>query len=158
MASFDIEPSFRAQLDRIRTFVAEEVEALDLAFGAEDVIYDKSHPVHDAVIRPLQQRMREKGLWSCHLTEEMCGQGFGQVRLALHLHGAFGVSNEMPLARMLLGSVTPGIADGPTEVHQASLARDVLKDYHPAPGPWPSEHLPGRRAAAVARYAPQLEV
>jgi acyl-CoA dehydrogenase len=38
VASFDIDPAFAAQLEWIRTFVAEEVEPLDLAFGGEEVI------------------------------------------------------------------------------------------------------------------------
>ena len=88
MASFEIDPDFRQQLDWIRHFVAEELEPIDLAFGAEEVIYDKTHPVHDAVIRPLQQRVREQGLWSCHLTPEFGGQG---VRA-----GAFGVHERDP--------------------------------------------------------------
>lgn len=428
MANFDIEPSFAAQLEWIRTFVAEEIEPIDLALGAEEVVYDKSHAIHDAVIRPLQDRVRAQGLWSCHLTPELGGQGYGQVRLAymneilgrsafapsvfgcqapdsgnaevltcygtpeqkerylkpllggrisscysmtepqggadpsvfttravrdgdewiidgdkffsssfekaafiivmavtdpdvsiyqgtsmflvpagtaglevvrptgmgydpvgtgnhphvrynsvrvpsenllggegqafaiaqarlgggrlhhamrtvgavgrcldmlceralsrttkgellarkqmtqekiadawveltqfrlqvlhaawcvdskgahasrreiagvkvatpkvyhdavmrtIQLHGALGVSNELPLARMLLGSVAMGLADGPTEVHKASIARDVLKDHAPASGAWPSEHLPERRAAALARFASVLEV
>jgi acyl-CoA dehydrogenase len=76
----------------------------------------------------------------------------------MHLHGALGVSNEMPLAHMLLGSLALGIADGPTEVHEATLASEVLKEYRPAPGLWPSEHLPERQAAARARYASLMEV
>jgi acyl-CoA dehydrogenase len=82
VASFDLDPEFAAQLEWIKSFVAEEIEPIDLAFGSEDVIYDKSNPVHDAVIRPLQARVRDKGLWSCHLTPEMGGQGYGQVQLA----------------------------------------------------------------------------
>jgi acyl-CoA dehydrogenase len=82
VASFDIDPTFAAQLEWIRSFVAEEVESLDLAFGGEEVIYDKAHPVHDAFIRPLQERVRTEGLWSAHLTPELGGQGFGQVSLA----------------------------------------------------------------------------
>jgi acyl-CoA dehydrogenase len=428
VASFEIEESFAAQLDWIRAFVAEEIEPIDLAFSGEDVIYDKSHPIHDAVIRPLQDRVREQGLWCCHLTPELGGQGFGQVKLAymneilgrssfaptvfgcqapdsgnaeivahygtpdqkdrflqplldgrisstfsmtepqggsdpglfttraindggewvidgekwfsssfeqaafiivmavtnpdvsiykgasmflvpaetpglevlrrtgmgydpegqgnhpyvryngvrvptenllggegqafviaqtrlgggrlhhamrtvgavarcldmlceralsrttrgnllaqnqvtqesiadawieltqfrlqvlhaawtfdtlgahgasreiagvkvvtpkvfhdavlrtIHLHGALGVSNEMPLARMLLGSVALGIADGPTEVHKVTLAREVLKDHQAAVGEWPSEHLPLRRADAINRFSSLLEV
>ena len=73
------------------------------------------------------------------------------VLRTMHLHGALGVSNEMPLAKMLLGSVALGIADGPTEVHKATIARDVLKEHSAAAGPWPSEHLPERRAEAVGR-------
>jgi acyl-CoA dehydrogenase len=428
VASFDIDPAFAKQLEWIRSFVNEEVEPLDLAFGGEEVIYDKTHPAHDAFIRPLQDRVRAEGLWSAHLTPEFGGQGYGQVSLAymneilgrsafapsvfgcqapdsgnaeilahygtpeqkeqflaplldglisscysmtepqggadpslfttsarrdgdewvingekwfsssferaafiivmavtdpdvsvyqgtsmflvpagtegleiirrtgmgydhdgagnhpyvrynavrvpaenllggegqafaiaqtrlgggrlhhamrtvgavarcfdmlceralsrttqgellarkqltqdkiadawieltqfrlqvlhaawcvdtkgahaarreiagvkvatpkvfhdavvrtMHLHGALGVSNEMPLARMLLGSVALGIADGPTEVHKATIARDVLKEHSAAAGPWPSEHLPQRRAEAVAQFAELLEI
>ena len=422
MANFDIDPDFAAQLDWIRAFVAEEIEPLDAIHGFEEIVYDKSHPLQDTVIQPLQRQVRDKGLWSCHLTPELGGQGFGQVQLAymneilgrsafaptifgcqapdsgnaeilahfgtdeqrarfleplldgrvsscysmtephggsdpslfttravrdgdtwvidgekwfsssferatfiivmavtdpnvsvykgtsmflvpadtpgleiirrtgtgydpegegthpyvryrevrvpaenllggegqafaiaqtrlgggrlhhamrtvgavgrcfdmlceralsrttqgellarkqltqekiadawidltqfrlqvlhaawtvdrfggqaarreiagvkiatpkvyhdavmrtIQLHGALGVSNEMPLARMLLASVTMGIADGPTEVHKFTLARDVLKDHQAAPGAWPTEHLPARRAASSARY------
>jgi acyl-CoA dehydrogenase len=423
MASFDIEESFAAQLDWTRALVADEIEPLDALYGAEQVIYNKTHPIHDAVIRPLQERVKAQGLWSCHLTPELGGQGYGQVSLAymneilgrsslaptvfgcqapdsgnaeilahygtpdqqavylqplldgrisscysmtepqggadpsvfaakavrdgdewvisgekwfsssfehaafiivmaitdpdvsnyqgmsmflvptetrglevirrvglgyepsdtgnhpyvrynevrvpaqnllggegqafviaqtrlgggrlhhamrtvgavgrcldmlceralsrttqgellakkqltqdkiadawveltqfrlqvlhaawcvdtngahaarreiagvkvatpkvfhdavlrtMQLHGALGISNEMPLTHMLLGSVALGIADGPTEVHKATIARSVLKDHHAAPGPWPSEHLPERRNAAMARHA-----
>jgi acyl-CoA dehydrogenase len=79
------------------------------------------------------------------------------VLRTMQLHGALGVSNEMPLANMLMASVTMGIADGPTEVHKFTVAREVLKDYSPAEGAWPSEHLPERRAAARAEYADLLE-
>lgn len=79
------------------------------------------------------------------------------VLRTIQLHGALGVSNEMPLANMLMASVTMGIADGPTEVHKFTVAREVLKDYSPAEGDWPSEHLPERRAAARAEFADLLE-
>jgi acyl-CoA dehydrogenase len=81
--AFDVEPELAERLAWIRSFVAEEIEPIDLAFGAEAVIYDKSHPVHDALVRPLRKRVRERGLWSCHLTPEFGGQGYGQVTLAL---------------------------------------------------------------------------
>jgi acyl-CoA dehydrogenase len=76
---------------------------------------------------------------------------------AMHLHGALGISNEMPLSGMLLGSLALGIADGSTEVHKMTIARQVLKDYEPSPTPWPSEHLPDRVAAAKQRFAHILE-
>lgn len=79
------------------------------------------------------------------------------VLRTMQLHGALGVSNEMPLANMLMAAVTMGIADGPTEVHKFTVAREVLKEYSPAEGDWPSEHLPERRAAARAEYADLLE-
>jgi acyl-CoA dehydrogenase len=76
---------------------------------------------------------------------------------ALHLHGALGVSDEMPFAAMLLGSEVMGLADGPTEVHKITLARELLRDRVPAPGLFPSTHLPTRRAEARTRYAELLE-
>jgi acyl-CoA dehydrogenase len=76
---------------------------------------------------------------------------------ALHLHGALGVSTEMPLAAMLLGSEVMGLADGPSEVPKITLARELLRDRVPAPGLFPTAHLPTRRAEARARYADLLE-
>jgi acyl-CoA dehydrogenase len=81
--SFEVEPEVVDQLQWIRSFVTDEIEPIDLAFGDEAVIYDKSHPVHATLIRPLQDRVREQGLWSCHLAPELGGQGYGQVHLAL---------------------------------------------------------------------------
>ena len=36
-----------------------------------------------AIVRPLQQQVKERGLWACHLGPELGGQGYGQVKLAL---------------------------------------------------------------------------
>ena len=82
MADFSIDPQFAAQLEWIREFVATEIEPLDLAFAGEEMVYDKSSRLYAEVIRPLQQVVKDRGLWSCHLTPEFGGQGFGQVRLA----------------------------------------------------------------------------
>jgi acyl-CoA dehydrogenase len=79
------------------------------------------------------------------------------VYRALHVHGALGVSNEMPLAGMWAMLPVMGIADGPTEVHKVTIARQVLKRYQPYEGLWPPEHLPERRAEARKRFAHLLE-
>ena len=50
-----------------------------------------------------------------------------------------------------------GLADGPTEVHKVTLARQLLSEYKPAPGLFPTGHLPALRAQALARYADVLE-
>jgi acyl-CoA dehydrogenase len=76
---------------------------------------------------------------------------------AMQVHGALGVSNEMPFARMVLGAAVLGLADGPTEVHKVTVARQVLRDHHASPDEWPTEHLPRKRAAARAAYAEFLE-
>jgi acyl-CoA dehydrogenase len=77
---------------------------------------------------------------------------------AMHTHGALGVSNEMPLASMWMQAPIMGIADGPTEVHKVTIARQALKEYEPSPGLFPTEHLPDRVAAARDRFAHLLEL
>jgi len=80
------------------------------------------------------------------------------VQRAMHLHGAIGVSNELPFMGMLAGAESLAIADGPTEVHKVTLATQLLKDYKPVEGLWPSQHVPTRREQARARYADRLEL
>lgn len=79
------------------------------------------------------------------------------VRRSLHLHGALGCSNEMPLIGMWNAVPVLAIADGPTEVHKVTVARQVLKRYQPYEGLWPREHLPERVATARAKFADDLE-
>jgi acyl-CoA dehydrogenase len=79
------------------------------------------------------------------------------VRRALHIHGALGCSNEMPLVGMWLTVPVMGIADGPTEVHKVTVAKQVLKQYRPYEGLWPRDFLPERVAEARARFAAYLE-
>jgi acyl-CoA dehydrogenase len=76
---------------------------------------------------------------------------------ALQVHGALGASNEMPFVAMVHGAFVMGLADGPTEVHKVTVAKQVLRDYKAVDGLWPSEHLPARLAAARAKYAAFLE-
>ena len=63
-----------------------------------------------------------------------------------------------PAARMMVGAEVMGVADGPTEVHKITLARQVLKGYQPVEGLWPSAHVPSKRAAARERLAARLEL
>jgi acyl-CoA dehydrogenase len=77
---------------------------------------------------------------------------------AIQVHGALGVSNEMPLQGMLLAASIMGLADGPTEVHKLTIARQVLRSYRPSEDDWPSAHLPRRMAAAREKYAAHLEL
>ena len=69
---------------------------------------------------------------------------------SMHAHGALGVSNEMPFGGMWMMAPIMSVVDGPTEVHKVTVAREVLKDYEPAPGLWPTAHLPAQREAARA--------
>jgi acyl-CoA dehydrogenase len=58
---------------------------------------------------------------------------------------------------MMVGAQVMAIADGPTEVHKVTIAKQVLRDYKPVDGLFPSAHIPTRRAAARERYAELLE-
>jgi acyl-CoA dehydrogenase len=75
---------------------------------------------------------------------------------AAQIHGSLGASNEMPFGRMILESFHMGLADGATEVHKITLAREVLKGHQPTKGLFPTTHLPARRAVAQEKYAPVL--
>ena len=45
--------------------------------------YDKSDVRALEIVRPLQQQVRDQGLWAAHLGPELGGQGYGQLKLAL---------------------------------------------------------------------------
>ena len=75
---------------------------------------------------------------------------------ALQIHGSLGTTHEMPFVQYLVESFVLGLADGPTEVHKVTLARETLKQYQPAPDLFPTEHLLRQRQAAEAKYADRL--
>ena len=79
------------------------------------------------------------------------------VQRAMQLHGALGISNEMPFSGMMNAAQVMAIADGPTEVHKITLGTQLLKGYTPVEGLWPSGHLPTLRERARARFADLLE-
>ncbi|WP_433631727.1 acyl-CoA dehydrogenase family protein [Nocardia sp. CA-120079] len=76
---------------------------------------------------------------------------------AMQVHGALGTTNEMPFFRMIHGAGVMGLADGPTEVHKTTVAKQVLRDYAPTDGMWPTEWIPGKQEAARAKFAEYLE-
>jgi acyl-CoA dehydrogenase len=76
---------------------------------------------------------------------------------AMQLHGALGVTSEMPFVGMWLTGASLGLADGPTEVHKVTVARQVLHDYRPSDDLWPTGHLPKKEAAAKAKFADYFE-
>jgi acyl-CoA dehydrogenase len=78
------------------------------------------------------------------------------ARRTLHLHGALGVSNEMNFVEMMVDAEMLALADGPTEVHRVTIARDVLAGYRPVETLFPSAHLLARREAALRKLAPVL--
>lgn len=79
------------------------------------------------------------------------------VGTSMHLHGSLGVSNEMPFARMRTMADMVGLADGPTEVHQITLARQILKSYVPCDDLFPNYHIPTRKAGLMERFGHLLD-
>ncbi len=73
---------------------------------------------------------------------------------ALHILGSLGTTNLTPIQAMYAGAPTMGIADGVDEVHKATVARNVLKDYEPHEGFWPTEYIPAKREKARAKFEP----
>ncbi|MGJ6123143.1 acyl-CoA dehydrogenase family protein [Mycolicibacterium sp. Y3] len=77
---------------------------------------------------------------------------------AMQVHGALGVTNEMPFLGMVTGAAVMGLADGPTEVHKTTVAKQVLRGYSASDDLWPTDWIPRKREAAQAKYAQFLEL
>ena len=76
---------------------------------------------------------------------------------ALQVHGSIGVSTEMPFVGLIVRAYQMGLADGPTEVHKVTLAKQVLKEYRPDNDLFPNYHIPRLREAAQEKYAKELD-
>jgi acyl-CoA dehydrogenase len=68
---------------------------------------------------------------------------------AMHIHGALGTTNAMPTGE---GTDWLGIADGPTEVHKITVAKETLRRYKPSSDLWPSEFSPRKLVEARRAY------
>ena len=77
---FETDPEFQEKLDWIQEFVREKVEPLGM-LGIHP--YDVKNPKRNALVRPLQEEVKAKNLWACHLGPELGGEGYGQVKLGL---------------------------------------------------------------------------
>jgi acyl-CoA dehydrogenase len=77
---------------------------------------------------------------------------------AMQVHGALGTTNEMPFFGMIHGAGVMGLADGPTEVHKTTVARQILRDYKATDDMWPTGWIPKRMDDAKAKFAEYLEL
>jgi acyl-CoA dehydrogenase len=84
---FETEPEFEAKLAWMREFVREEVFPLETLGLDHDTLL--------RAVRPLQDEVKQRGLWAAHLDPELGGQGFGQVKLGL-MHEILGQSIYAP--------------------------------------------------------------
>lgn len=75
---------------------------------------------------------------------------------ALQVHGSIGVSTEMPFVGLIVRAYQMGLADGPTEVHKVTVARQLLRDYEACDDLFPDYHRPTAAAAAAEKFRPVL--
>ena len=75
---------------------------------------------------------------------------------ALQIHGSLGITDEMPFVSMLVNGIHVGLADGPSEIHKVSIARDILRDVKPNEGLCPSQHIPALVEQARELYGETL--
>jgi acyl-CoA dehydrogenase len=97
---FSTDPQWAQQLEWVEDFVRTECEPIDLIVKES---HDLNDPVRQALIPPLQQIVKQRGLWATHLGPHLGGPGFGQVKLAL-LNEILGRSECAPI---VFGSQAP---------------------------------------------------
>lgn len=85
---FAVEPEFESELAWMRDFMQEEILPLEVIEADREVVL--------GILAELQDQVKERGLWAAHLSPELGGQGFGQLRLAL-MHEILGASYWGPL-------------------------------------------------------------
>ena len=76
---------------------------------------------------------------------------------SMHVHGALGVSDQMPFGGMWWSAPIMSVVDGPTEVHKVTVAREVLKNYEPSDDLWPTQMMDKRMERAQQRMAYWIE-
>src|SRR5918912_3699868 len=117
---FSTEPEFQEQLDWMRAFVREEI------WPIETVFEDLGQAGFERAVAPLQEQVKQRGLWAAHLPPDLGGQGFGQVKLGL-MHEILGTS---PFAPAVFGNAAPD--SGNSEILALAGTPDQKERYlHP---------------------------
>jgi acyl-CoA dehydrogenase len=120
---FETDPEYQAELDWVESFVRNEVEPVDMVI---DHAWDMNDPVRRALIPPLQERVRRRGLWATHLGPHLGGPGYGQVKLAL-LNEILGRSHSAPI---VFGCQAPDSGNAEILAHYGT---DALKERYLEP-------------------------
>ncbi len=74
---------------------------------------------------------------------------------SIQVHGSLGLSTDMPLQEMYAFSRSGRLYDGPDEVHKATVAKLITREY--VPTAVPTDHVPTRRVAALEKYQDLLD-
>jgi acyl-CoA dehydrogenase len=118
MWSFETDPDYQRKLDWARDFVREEVEPIDALFH-QDQAYNVRNESMQAILKPLMRKVKEQGLWACHLPESMGGNGYGQLKLAL-LNEVLGRSFAAPT---VFGTAAPDTGNAEILAHFGTEAQ-----------------------------------
>ena len=75
------------------------------------------------------QGVQEAQVWISKIKALVPNVALGVIDDAIQIHGAAGISQDFPLARMYTNTRTLRFADGPDEVHRMVVARKELRPY-----------------------------
>ncbi len=91
---FSTDPEFQEKLDWVEEFCREEVEPLDYVFPYAVRLKD---PKIKALVKGLQDQIKDQGLWAIFLDEDLGGPGYGQLKLGLlnEILGRYGSAPAM---------------------------------------------------------------
>ena len=120
---FATDKEYQTLLDWADEFVRTEVEPLDMVLGSAMEYQD---PDFIKLVRPLQQKVKDMGLWACHLGPELGGLGYGQLKLAL-LNEILGRSR---FASVIFGCQAPDTGNAEILAHYGS---EELKEKYLQP-------------------------
>jgi acyl-CoA dehydrogenase len=134
---FCTEPEFEADLEWMRSFVREEIFPLETL--------DLEHETMLAVISPLQEQVKSRGLWAAHLPPELGGGGFGQVKLGL-MHEILG---QTPYGPVVFGNNAPD--SGNAELIAIGIEATGREDQR---AEWLEPLLSGRLRSAFSMTEP----
>src|SRR5262249_1819379 len=97
---FSTEPEFQKKLDWVEELCREEIEPLGLLFP---YAVRSPEPKVKAMVKGIQDQIKEEGLWAISLDEELGGPGYGQLKLGL-LNEVIG---RYPAAPQMFGAAAP---------------------------------------------------
>ena len=120
---FETDKEYQLLLDWAEEFMSNKVEPLDMVLGSAMEYQD---PDFIKLVRPLQQEVKDMGLWACHLGPELGGLGFGQLKLAL-LNELLGRSRFAPV---VFGCQAPDTGNAEILAHYGS---EELKEKYLQP-------------------------
>lgn len=95
MIDFTLNPEFEKKLEWVRDFVKAKVQPLDALFPEHGAPWNPRDQRAMKIVRPLQQEVRDQGLWGAHLPPHLGGSGWSAVEL-LHLNEILGGTDWGP--------------------------------------------------------------